>query len=91
MIEILLPRIWDPAPHPGHRVSPLVRKERDSRLPSARFLKDEVAAHAKDTPPGLSEIGCPAYGWAIVLAPYSKRAGENVKLTGLRAMSPLAL
>jgi hypothetical protein len=54
--------------------------EQDSRLPSARFATDEMAAYAKDTPPGLSEIGCPAYGRALVLAPYSKRARENAKL-----------
>ena len=49
-------------------------------MPSVSFPENrgQAAAYAKDTPPGLLEIGYLAYGWALISAPYSKRAtGET--------------
>jgi hypothetical protein len=36
-----------------------------------------VAAHAKDTPPGLYEIGCLAYSRVLIAAPYSTGAEQR--------------
>src|SRR5215213_8022287 len=44
---------------------------------------------AKDTPPGLPEIGCLAYGWALISAPYSKRAtAETVWNKAIAGITP---